>query len=82
MAGRHDQSQATTVPPASPLFTLQVIRRLEAATEEQRLPAEDAELVFVTRLLQLAVGCRGMMRDRQYIFAGGWWWMEIGRRGK
>jgi hypothetical protein len=26
--------------------------------------------MFATRLLQLAVGCRGMMRDRQYRFAG------------
>lgn len=48
----------------------QVIRRLEAVTEEQQLPKDDRELVFATRLLQLAVGCRGMMRDRQYRFAG------------
>jgi hypothetical protein len=34
---------------------VQVIRRLEAATEEQLLPKDDPELCFVTRLLQLAV---------------------------
>jgi hypothetical protein len=47
-----------------------VIRRLEAATEQQLLPKDDQELAFVTRLLQLAVGCRGMMRDKVYRFAG------------
>ncbi|KAI3429855.1 hypothetical protein D9Q98_010166 [Chlorella vulgaris] len=46
-----------------------VIRRLEAATEQQLLPKDDQELAFVTRLLQLAVGCRGMMRDKVYRFA-------------
>lgn len=54
----------------------QVIRRLEAATEAELLPKDDQELVFVTRALQLALGCRGMMRERAYRFLGarlGWW---------
>lgn len=34
------------------------------------LPKDDRELVFATRLLQLAVGCRAMMRERRYHFAG------------
>lgn len=34
------------------------------------LPKDDRELVFTTRLLQLAVGCRAMMRERRYHFAG------------
>jgi hypothetical protein len=48
----------------------QVLRRLEAGPEEQLLPGDDRQLAFVTRLLQLAVGCRGMMRERAYRFAG------------
>lgn len=48
-----------------------MIRRLEAATEQEQLPKDDRELVFATRLLQLAAGCRAMMRERQYRFAGG-----------
>ncbi|PSC68506.1 Negative elongation factor B [Micractinium conductrix] len=46
-----------------------VIRRLEAATEAEALPKDDQELVLTTRLLQLAVGCRAMMRERRYRFA-------------
>lgn len=46
-----------------------VLRRLEAATEEEMLPKDDRELGFATRLLQLAVGCRAMMRERRYHFA-------------
>lgn len=31
------------------------------------LPANDANLIFLTRLIQLAVHCRTMLRDRQYM---------------
>ncbi|PRW60598.1 Negative elongation factor B [Chlorella sorokiniana] len=48
--------------------TEQVIRRLEQATEQELLPKDDRELVFATRLLQLAVGCRAMLRDRVFHF--------------
>ena len=32
-------------------------------------PAADADLVFMTRLLQLAVACRAMLRERAFAFA-------------
>ncbi len=32
------------------------------------LPATDPDLVFLTRLMQLAVNCRTMLRDRKYVF--------------
>ena len=60
------------LPSACPSPPCQVIRRLEAATEAEALPKDDQELVLTTRLLQLAVGCRAMMRERRYRFAGRW----------
>ncbi|KAK9843275.1 hypothetical protein WJX74_009608 [Apatococcus lobatus] len=55
----------------SPVFHLiihQVIRRLEAVTEKQETPATDQTLAFLTRLLQLATGCRTMLREKQFSF--------------
>ncbi|KAK9862457.1 hypothetical protein WJX84_012054 [Apatococcus fuscideae] len=46
----------------------QAIRRLEAVTENQRTPATDDTLIFLTRLLQLAAGCRMMLREKQFTF--------------
>ena len=45
---------------------LQVIRRLEQATEQELLPKDDRELVFATRLLQasLAVDESGAVAGR------------------
>jgi hypothetical protein len=52
----------------SPGTLLQVIRHLEAAVEGMRDPADDDELIFMTRMMQLAVGSRAMLRDRKYCF--------------
>ena len=46
----------------------QVIRRLEAVTEKQETPATDQTLAFLTRLLQLATGCRAMLREKHFSF--------------
>ena len=43
----------------------QVLRRLEVLVENQQVPSEDSDLAFLTRLLQLAVGCRSMLRYRK-----------------
>ncbi|BDA45944.1 Negative elongation factor B [Coccomyxa sp. Obi] len=45
-----------------------VLRRLEVLVENQQVPSEDSDLAFLTRLLQLAVGCRSMLRYRKYSF--------------
>lgn len=44
----------------------QILRRLEGLAQEMAAPAEDAELVLLTRLLQLAVGCRAQLRARRF----------------
>jgi hypothetical protein len=31
------------------------------------VPSEDPDLAFLTRLLQLAVGCRAMLRQRRFV---------------
>lgn len=49
---------------------LQVLRRLESLVESEGSPSSDLDLVFMTRLMQLAVGARGMLRERQYHFPG------------
>ena len=46
----------------------QVLRRLEALLEEERAPADDADLVLLTRALQLACACRAQLRARRYAF--------------
>eukprot|EP00884_Botryococcus_braunii_P001342 jgi/Botrbrau1/11208/Bobra.0075s0004.1 len=56
---------------AEPAFRLsccmQVLKELErSVTEQLGMPKEDPDLVFLTRLVQLAVGCRTMMRERKY----------------
>ena len=48
---------------------VQTLRRLEALVAGEGSPAADADLVFMTRLLQLAVACRAMLRERAYAFA-------------
>ncbi len=48
---------------------MQTLRRLEALVAGEGSPAADADLVFLTRLLQLAVACRAMLRERAYAFA-------------
>ncbi|KAK9806710.1 hypothetical protein WJX72_000208 [[Myrmecia] bisecta] len=50
------------------LIVHQIIRRLEAVAEAENHPSEDADLVFLTRLLRLAMGCRKMLRERAYSF--------------
>lgn len=35
--------------------------------ENQQVPSEDSDLAFLTRLLQLAVGCRSMLRYRKCV---------------
>jgi len=45
-----------------------VLRRLEALVEEEQSPSSDPDLVFMTCLLQLAVGARQMLRERRYHF--------------
>ena len=49
---------------------MQIIRRIEAVVECEEVPGSDRELVFLTRLLQLALGCRAMMREHKYCFPG------------
>jgi hypothetical protein len=50
------------------LHACQIIRRLEGLVENELAPSDDADLVFLTRLLQLAAGCRSMLRSRKYSF--------------
>lgn len=64
-----DMGMVVRDPSTFHLLIHHVLRRLEAATEAEQLPKDDRELVLATRLLQLAVGCRGMMRDKVYRFA-------------
>ncbi len=47
---------------------VQVLRRLERLVEEEKSPSDDADLTFLTSLLQLAVGCRAMLRGRRFSF--------------
>ena len=47
---------------------MQVLRRLERLAEEMKSPSEDPDLTFLTSLLQLAVGCRSMLRGRRFSF--------------
>jgi hypothetical protein len=46
----------------------QVLRRLEALVHAEGRPADDADLVLLTRALQLACGCRAQLRARAYAF--------------
>ena len=36
--------------------------------DEEKSPSEDPDLNFLTSLLQLAVGCRAMLRARRFSF--------------
>lgn len=45
-----------------------MLRRLENLVEREGSPSSDTDIVFLTRLMQLAVGARGMLRERQYAF--------------
>ncbi len=47
---------------------MQVLRRLERLVEEEKSPSDDPDLTFLTSLLQLAVGCRAMLRGRRFSF--------------
>jgi len=51
------------------LIISQALRRLEALVAGEGSPAADADLGFMTRLLQHALGCRGMLRERAFAFA-------------
>lgn len=48
----------------------QILQHVSAAVEEERQPKDDAELVLLTRLLQLAVGCRAGLRQGRVVYAG------------
>lgn len=50
------------------MASVQVLRRLERLVEEEKSPSEDPDLSFLTSLLQLAVGCRAMLRARRFNF--------------
>jgi hypothetical protein len=45
-----------------------VLRRLEALVEDESSPSSDSDLLFMTCLMQLAVGARSMLRERRYQF--------------
>ena len=45
-----------------------MLRRLERLVEEEKSPSEDPDLTFLTSLMQLAVGCRAMLRGRRFSF--------------
>lgn len=55
-------------PSALHLIIKQVLHRLPVIFEAQGVPSEDEDLVFLTRLLQLAVGCRQMLKEKRYAF--------------
>ncbi len=38
--------------------------------EREEVPGNDRELILLTRLLQLAAGCRGMLREHVFVFPG------------
>ena len=46
----------------------QVLRRLERLVEAEQSASDDPDLVFLTSLLQLAAGCRSMLRSRRFSF--------------
>lgn len=52
----------------SRVVLLQVLRRLEGLVESEGSPSQDPSVIFLTRLLQLAVASRTMLRERQYCF--------------
>ena len=47
---------------------MQVLRRLERLVEAEQSASDDPDLVFLTSLLQLAAGCRAMLRSRRFSF--------------
>ena len=48
------------------LMLHQVVRCLERCVAEQAVPKDDVDLTLLTRLLGLAAGVRGMLREGQY----------------
>jgi negative elongation factor B len=63
-----DAGMALRDPAPFHLLLRQVVRRLEKCVEEAAVPRDDRELAFLTRLLALAVECRGLLRDRHFHF--------------
>lgn len=55
-------------PSALHLIIQQVLHRLSAISEALSMPGDDEDLVFLVRLLQLAVGCRQMLKEKRYAF--------------
>uniref|UniRef100_A0A1D1ZVX3 Negative elongation factor B n=1 Tax=Auxenochlorella protothecoides TaxID=3075 RepID=A0A1D1ZVX3_AUXPR len=51
------------------LIVHNILQHVSAAVEEERQPKDDAELVLLTRLLQLAVGCRAGLRQGRVVYA-------------
>ena len=47
---------------------LQVLRKLEELVEAESSPSSDADLGFMTSMLQLAVNARTMLREEEYTF--------------
>ena len=54
--------------PKTLLVDMQVLRRLEQLVESEAPASSDDNLIFMTCLMQLAVGARQMLRERRYKF--------------
>ena len=55
-------------PDAFHLLLHYVLRTLERCVKSQNVPSQDKDLVFVTRLLSLAISARFMLREQSFIF--------------
>lgn len=56
-------------PPAFYFLAHQAVARVRRAAAERRQPKDDAELLLLARLLQLAVGCRAGLKHGRLRFA-------------
>ena len=55
-------------PAACHLLLHRILRTLENCVRKQNVPSQDKDLIFLTRLLSLAVEVRSMLRERTFFF--------------
>jgi len=55
-------------PPVYFFLAREALKRLQRVVEHQALPKQDAPLIFLSRLLQIATDCRSMLREKSFKF--------------
>jgi hypothetical protein len=55
-------------PPVYFFLAREALKRLESVAEMQIMPKQDSNLIFLSRLLQIATECRGMLREKSFKF--------------